>query len=1186
MPVVESRSRRLAPWSECAEVFGRAADPYLSRASISDLSAISPKYRSALSGREFITGINRRSFDTVAGYKVPDISADQVASILTKITKEGIQVAQLDALGVPSHLYNRYMRNSAAGFHIMHHLFLRAQDPEAGEEEILRRITEDLREIHEPSIHPALIFEIVTACNAECFTGAYDCAAINIARSLGLGFTSAKISRHTIMHKLAYDKVLFEYNASYPLITSCPEPQEEQPELGVVNILAEITISVENDAVHYSPVARAEIIVMPETQAQDNMREPTYTNVMVLQYPSFEVPFSRIREAVIMLSREKQNNERDSKGQNAADRETKGKGDQSQTTGEAKGSAGSEDWSLVTEEDVGEIGRNLAIETSAAYQAEGSMTKIMRGVHIIRNAFATAITGNSRPPESSVHQKRKAPERIVCKAISPSKPGSLFAFESLRVTASKDVTENSAPKKLDDGRYVLNGIICHAFAPDVGKTQEEEEAIINWFSKSPSIPAEAQSITISGSSQHNGASTPRGSTLSVEAEGATPHTIVAESPVRAPSGSPDNIDAISSSSGQGSDESEQTAALQFGADSLQYQSDSLLSAEHYATDGSDTFSTADDESPPAAAITVAGAPHRHSSYDSEQPHYSPYHMHGVRWHTYMDLSDEQVRSDTGPFVFYGNAAWNTNPPSRHDKIKARKLAAEMLLFHLSELSVSSAIRRGSESAPSESASSFLRDIARSSITLNGAYFFDTEKRAVLNAALERNHSSADEAQSALYSMMETKGYVASHDTKERTRAFSVLKTMFEHTLQGPDGAKYAMPHPALLEEMISSMHQGGVYSLPIIDLSIVSMWLLEPHLLYNSRKEGLDWRTDTYIHCTNSNRVDVLMLAPMIHWIWGVARASVSYELHFSPENNSILYKNARLCVVLPGEDVTLPPMQMLIDSHMQPETTSIPGTLPSDGIVIVRNLEDLELGVERLLEKLSKPCTLISHRLEHMHGDCMSHPTEREKALEQEWRRRTEECSTTPWNTDAAPVLLPGSVVHMGPSHEGNHPSSQARTTGTDSSESTPWYRRPWELLRRMLRAITSFITRLVHTAARMFTGRRSDPPGPPPPQGEEHETTVRTQDAGPELQGTSTQGQTPPTRCTHAEPGDARDTAGTSATPQAPREGTTPGCSTMPPATAHLPGTILDDPRTPGAASILAGSHKNPGYTPPPGR
>ncbi|MFV9881674.1 MAG: hypothetical protein AB8U31_02355 [Anaplasma ovis] len=1065
MPTVEPDANSVEFWCEDIAELGRAADPHMARATVTQHANLR-----ALSGEEFCGCIHRGLLTTVDGGKVPKISVEDLDRIRHKVG-DGALVLQPDFMRAPARWCNRHLPGLAVGVHVMHHLLLNRQYSVMGPEETISRIRGNVYALSASHVHQALIFEIVKAFNSECISGNCGTAVFHFISKHEMTAGGVEESRH--IHRVSDNKVLLEHNLSVKIIPQSLLQEHTAPteseSTGTFYTFMETEASVVEGAVRYETTIRFKIAkeilnhIAEKRSAGGNYQPRDSDLVVLMRYPHFEVPFDQMHEEVSLVV----------------------KLDEAKARGNKHG-----------------------IE-------EGTQQHAKKGVqapdYASQTLFASAMArmgnllGRNTPkPEQQQNLKSK---RIVCKAAILDQSDSTTNFRIMDIKGEVDsalIQEN--------GNYALHGIVSHTF-PHAVDWRHEEAFITNWFRKQPTETGTHEQPVREGEAvaaqeeggQHENMTTNEGAdpglTATVPAENAEEDLITHASitnignPVLSRSSSTDDGALLSDTQNSSGHDSIQAS----GDLSDPGSSSGFLSADS----GEEATLTPEEEEPKQfveagtqhtpsmqhATASDSADPRPHegtlsaqagvslesigavggAAEDAESSPADVYSLHKVCEHNYVNLSSEEVERiiDQWTAEWGAMSSFARQPkPSEHQLSIARQVAAEILLYTLHRLSVSNTIRAGLEAyGPSEVGRSSAVDFPREDLRVNDVYAHTEDVATELASTLRADHSdTADAEQLAALHGMEYRGeYAHRFDPGgERLKAFAALKYMFVQSVHNSAESGYAVPHPALIEEMVNSLNQAGAVASPKASmLAIITRWGLqdfgvlvreEGHINRASSADNQAPVHSTSINCTDSNKVSILIMHSTIPWVSGLARASMSYDLHFSPEDNSISYKNVYIRVALPGSKAKLPPLEMLTGTYAQPETTSIPDTIPEEGIVIVHKMEDMKISVREMLKQDRKEevVSFLKHEATPaLTADTAGHHAEGATTVEETWRGRLRECGATLMEENRP---LPR-TTHQGADEEGQN-------TGR-----TPWYMAPWNLLCGVFRAIGSFIARLART-------------------------------------------------------------------------------------------------------------------------
>ncbi|WP_042892454.1 hypothetical protein [Anaplasma marginale] len=1068
MPAVELDANSVEFWREDIAELGRVADPHAARAAITQHACLK-----ALSGEEFCGCIHRGLLTTVDGGEVPKISVEDLDRIRREV-EGGVSVLTPDFMPAPAKWCNRHLPNLAVGVHVMHHLLLNRQYSVMGPEETIQRIRGNVRAIPESHVHQALIFEIVKAFNSECISGSCAEAALQFAHKHDMTGGGVEESRH--VHRISYDRVRLEYDLSLKIIPQPPAQMHTGPAesegTGKLDVLMETEVSAVEGAVRYETTVRFKIAkeilnhIIRKRSAGSDYQPRDSDLVVVMQYPHFEVPFSQMHEEISLVVQLD---------------EARARGDKSGVAGDARQHV---------------KGEQASDDTSQTLIA-GTLARI--GNFLGRNA-----------PKPEQQQSLKN-ERTICRAAILDRADSPTNFSTMEIKHQVD-----SALAQESGNYALHGIVGHTF-PHTTDWKHEEAFITDWFRKQPTAPtyellAQGKSTAVRREgNQHENAlanedteKTQRPIAIApLMGAGIKAVFTVPESPALSRSSSLNDATSLSDDA-QSSSGSERTLVPENFSDR---SSSGFLSAD---SGGEELVITPEEERKPLVEIGDArriptqhvvassssahleeNAPHAQATVGpatapqpasssnvavgeaaaaAAQPLVDVYSLHNVRTHTYVELSNEEIESIVSQLA---DAEGTTRTP-KHQSSAVSQVAAEILLHTLRRRDVNHAIRGGLELyGPTKTGRTSFVDFPREDITVNEVQTRAEDAAEELASVLGADHSDTANAEqlAALHGMQYKSEYMPKFDPQgQRLKSFSALKAMFVRATQNSTESNYAIPHPALIEEMVSSLNQAGAVAWPKLDMmNITTQWELqnfgvlwkEEGLINRSSPAGEQTPTHSvFINCTDSNKVNILILHSTAPWVLGLARTSISYELHFSPEDNTISYKNVYTRIALPGREAMLPPLKMLTSSYAQPETVSIPDAIPAEGMVIVHKMEDMKISVKEMLQQNRKGQVRAFPRSSEA-ATTTSDTTEQHTAVEETLHIRLRECGATPM------------VEETRPSPQTSANQGTAVNQGVDEDQNTrrtPWYMAPWNLLCGMFRAIGSFIARLARAIVNIF--------------------------------------------------------------------------------------------------------------------
>ena len=1070
MPTVKLDANSVEFWREDVVELGRAADPHTARATITQHANLR-----ALSGEEFCSCIHRGLLTTVDGGRVPKISVEDLDRIRHRV-ESGIPVLQPDFMRAPAKWCNRHLPGLAVGVHVMHHLLFNRQYSVMGPEETISRIRGNVHALSDSYVHQALIFEIVKAFNSECISGNCGTAVFHFIGKHKMTSGGVEESRH--VHRVSDNKVRLEHNLSVKII---PQPllqahttSTESKSAGTFATLMETEVSVAEGAVRYETTIRFKIAkeilnhIARQKSAGGSYQPRDSDLVVLMRYPHFKIPFGQMHEEISLVVKLDEARARSSKHGTE-------KGAQQHT--------------------------KTGVQQVSDYASQTLLASAI--------ARMGSLLGRNTPkPEQQQNLKS---ERVVCKAAILDQSDSTTNFRIMDIKSEVDsalIQEN--------GNYALHGIVSHAF-PHTVDWKHEEAFITDWFRKQPTntstheqpVQEEAAAAREEGSQHEDmatnkGAETP-GLIATVPAKGTAEDLIThasltnTENPALSRSSSTDDGALLSDTQN-----SSRSDSIQVSGDLSDLGSSSgFLSADSGEEEPKRSVETGTQHVPlmqhVAASASVLrpnkgtlsaqagvglesiGAVGGAAEY-AESSLVDVYSLHKVREHNYVDLSSEEVERIIDQWTTeWGTMLSSTQQPkpSKHQFSAARQIAAEILLHTLHRLSVSNTIRAGLEAyGPSEVGHSSAVDFPREDMRVNDVYAHTEDVATELAHILGADHSDTADAEqlAALHGMKYRGEYAHRFDPDgERLKAFAALKYMFVRSVQNSAEFGYAVPHPALIEEMVNSLNQAGAVASPKASmLSIIARWGLQDFGVlireegYINRASSADNQApihSTSINCTDSNKVSILIMHSTVPWVSGLARASMSYDLHFSPDDNSISYKNVYIRVALPGSKAKLPPLEMLTGTYAQPETTSIPDTIPEEGIVIVYKMEDMKISVREMLKQDRKEEVVSFLKREATpaltaNNTAGQHTAAEAATAEETWCGRLRECGATLMDENRP---LPRTSTNRSADED------------QDTRRTTQWYMAPWNLLCRVFRAIGSFIARLACAVVNIFRCSRN---------------------------------------------------------------------------------------------------------------
>ncbi|MGN7678624.1 MAG: hypothetical protein ACTJLL_02580 [Anaplasma sp.] len=1098
----------------------RAMDPYLARANIIDT-----RDRAAHTGVEFSRSIDRQLLHKVNGVLVPQISQENISDIKDKIIEQGIQVVDIEAAFplLHSKWYNDNLPEMAVAYHVMHQLFL-AEDYlggglDDGNEVIMRRITNSVHPVHIPKINTALMLETIYFSNMECLTGNVGYAFLEMANGLGCVFIHNKMRGRTEIEKLGFDEVRVKHASELSLVPTTQKgigiEQEgmgddieeavfRRPSIGTASILLEVNMSALEDGIHYEPIAK---ITIPKA-ALDNARANAWLAeggassdksegdlAVVVKYHDFVVPFKHMEKEISQVIQDKARDTKKSTKKRRVE------------TAEEKARSASSSTSA----------SNLSLDTVSEGQSSGQVqqpagrwTEFSKLKSWVGSLFSYPGETQSLPEKGN-----PALDRVICKVFRVGPAGDILEF--LEVRAGDAYKSQRAVS----GDCVLNGIVAREFEARVDR-EEEEGLIRTWSHKTvgdilgvgagepPANDSETSVIEQSDEESEDVAQQPqpiaaKESPSSPSSSETTPPTQQAASTVEtvAPSASvPEKEDPVV---GQVSRDATAPAAQQKvnvavgrGASSQPGQDSSASSAPKHRGGHATakkivapSTSKASKESRESKAsreskTSKESTKQSRASYTTE-PQSNPNPSVEIVYPFSMDFQSHQ---DRGPAREYLDQVYLKHPslvvadqrnyvnfkaPNKAAMKSAKLVAAEVLLSHFAELDVHSAIRRGMDVAEVRSGLATFDDcIRRGATTINGRALttVDSFRRISSNSEIEEDISRERLAIHGLSNAAEYREKFGAEGY--RTQISDTFNDLFNDSLRHlPDNK---VPHQALIEEMINSLNRYAAMNISVDMRKIIERCGLAAHYVPFDTHEPI--RRKTFITCTDSNRVDIL-LTDVVGWVGGYARTRLSYELHLSPDNKTLSYKNVKLCAVLPGEKEALPSLGLISSKKISTgeSTASIPKNVPDDGIAIIRVLDDMHMDVKQMSETRDDAVEpfLVRDLQQYLAG-------ERDMISVAEWKREKELCKKL--RDCGAHVYLVSEVAKerakkgaVAGSQSGQSSWSQS---SDDRSVGTPFYLRVWNLLRTIGRAIARAVTWIasgtVNLLKKPFVGRSSE--------------------------------------------------------------------------------------------------------------
>ncbi|MGN7661636.1 MAG: hypothetical protein ACTJLK_03355 [Anaplasma sp.] len=1035
----------------------RTIDPYLARATI-----IGTVEHAAHTGVEFSRSINRRLLHKVNGVLVPEISHEDILNIKHKIEAlrgqeaKVVDVAEVFPL-LDSQWYNNNLPEMAVACHVMHQLFCAEEYLGCGLDdgkEVMRRITSSIQPIIVPKIDTALMLETIYFSNMECLIGGVGYAFMEIAKALGCVFVHSKISGRTEIEKFGFSGICVKHASEFSLVPImqpgmgiAPGTLDDDTEeailrrlsIGKASILLEVNMSASDSGIRYEPIVK---ITIPEAalyharagarsaekEASSNGGEGDLT--AVVKYHSFEVPFRRMAEEISQVVQDRRGAKK--KRMKLAEEKANSASPSATTS------------SLSLSDPVSKGRSNGQAQQPARGWPKFAELKAWTG-----SFFFTPSETESRP-----QKKSSARGRIICKVFRVNSAGDILECSEVRAG------DEYKSQRAVSGDCIINGIVAQEFEAKVDR-RAEEELVRTWSGKKvggimgmsagelPENDSGTSIVRQSANGGDGGENAAQQQQLATVEENPSSKTTLPTTP-------PGQQEASAVADRSAGSQSRQDSAA---SDAPKHQGRATAKI--------------------IAPSTSKESTEKKGALGTTEPRFDPNPGHAEKASPSVTF---QVHQDQGPERDYLDQVYLRNPssvvadqreyvnfkvPDGAAMKRARRVAAEVLLSHFAELDVHSAIRRGVSTLGARSGLATFDDcIKRGSTAINGIEMTNND------ISPKKKCENISEERLAIHGLGSVEEYREKFGAGGyRTQVSDTLNYLFNDSLRYLPYNK--VPHQALIEEMINSLNRYSAMNISVDMRKIIERCGLAAHYVPFDPHEPI--RRRTFITCTDSNRVNIL-LTDVVRWVGGYARTRLNYELHLSPDNNTISYKNVRLGAVLPGDKEPLPSLGLMISSSKKistwESTASTTKNVSDDGIVIIRALNDMHMDVRRMSETrdVIEPF-LVRDLRQYLAGEMrITSVTESER--ESELCKKLHSCG--------AHVRPTGAAIGENTERVSTAGDQSSRSNSSGDREEPQWYIRGWNLLCAIGRAIAGAARRIANGAIallrRPFFGRSSE--------------------------------------------------------------------------------------------------------------
>ncbi|MEH0831574.1 hypothetical protein [Anaplasma bovis] len=244
----------------------------------------------------------------------------------------------------------------------------------------------------------------------------------------------------------------------------------------------------------------------------------------------------------------------------------------------------------------------------------------------------------------------------------------------------------------------------------------------------------------------------------------------------------------------------------------------------------------------------------------------------------------------------------------------------------------------------------------------------TKKSATLNKSFLDQYPS-DELCSLL--KMTKEEYKSNHDRfGYRAISATVLKELI-YSAAAEKGKSVTNIHPALIEELVTTVSQAGVCGFPSfeVQLSGYNLFSKHPpekrHITMKPVSMGVD--RGVYIDFKSENELSVYSHFYPTPWLGGYVATHIWYDVSVSPDNEQLHYKNFVVRIAFPGVDKVHP--EKKLRSKIDAELDSVkdvtifnspPRVMPVVGFMLEWNLPDESIPIADMFSvRITKKATI-----------------------------------------------------------------------------------------------------------------------------------------------------------------------------------------------------------------------------------